>query len=129
MRENTPHDDWYQNPAARRLVPSDGAYPRAPRKAALNHAWKAGHVTSDDAWRRAKPFRGVETARVRYLSEAECLRLVNACEPAFRDLVRGAMLTGCRYSELTTVHVADFNADAGVVTVRDSKAASRVMLC
>jgi len=79
-------------------------------------------VTSDDAWRRAKPFRGVETARVRYLSEAECLRLVNACEPAFRDLVRGAMLTGCRYSELTTVHVADFNADAGVVTVRDSKA-------
>ena len=32
------------------------------------------------------------------------------------------MLTGCRYSELTTMHVADFNADAGVVTVRESKA-------
>jgi integrase len=62
-----------------------------------------------------------ETARVRYLSEAECVRLVNACEPAFRNLVRGAMLTGCRYSELTMMHVADFNADAGVVTVRESK--------
>jgi hypothetical protein len=47
-------------------------------KAALNHAWKAGHATSDDAWRRVKPFRAVETARVRYLSEAECVRLVNA---------------------------------------------------
>jgi integrase len=58
---------------------------------------------------------------VRYLSEAECVRLVNACEPAFRNLVRGAMLTGCRYSELTTMRVADFNADAGVVTVRESK--------
>jgi integrase len=91
-------------------------------KAALNHAWKAGHVTSDDTWRRVKPFRAVETARVRYLSGAECVRLVNACEPTFRNLVRGAMLTGCRYSELTTMHVADFNADAGVVTVRDSKA-------
>jgi integrase len=91
-------------------------------KAALNHAWKAGHVASDDAWRRVKPFRAVETARVRYLSEAECMRLVNACEPAFRDLVRGALLTGCRYSELTTMHVADFNADAGVVIVRESKA-------
>src|SRR5262249_60137271 len=68
------------------------------------------------------PFKGVDTARVRYLSEAECVRLVNACEPAFRNLVRGALLTGCRYSELTGMHVADFNADAGVATVRESKA-------
>jgi integrase len=50
------------------------------------------------------------------------VRLVNACEPSFRNLVRGAMLTGCRYSELTAMHVADFNSDAGVVTVRESKA-------
>jgi integrase len=91
-------------------------------KAALNHAWKAGHVASDDAWRRVKPFKAVETARIRYLSEAECVRLVNACEPAFRNLVRGAMLTGCRYSELASMQVSDFNADAGVVTMRDSKA-------
>jgi integrase len=90
-------------------------------KAALNHAWKSGHVASDDAWRRVKPFRAVEMARVRYLSEAECVRLVNACQPAFRNLVRGALLTGCRYSELTAMHAADFNADAGVVTVRESK--------
>jgi integrase len=31
-------------------------------------------------------------------------------------------LTGCRYSELTKLRTADFNADAGVVTVRESKA-------
>jgi integrase len=91
-------------------------------KAALNHAWKAGHVASDDAWRRARPFKAVETARVRYLSEDECTRLVNACEPTFRTLVCGALLTGCRYSELAALQTADFNADAGVVTVRESKA-------
>ena len=91
-------------------------------KAALNHAWKAGHVASDDAWRRVKPFKGVETALVRYLSEAECVRLVNACEPAFRNLVRGAVLTGCRYSELAGMQASDFNAEAGVITVRESKA-------
>jgi integrase len=78
-------------------------------------------VASDDAWRRVKPFKAVETARVRYLSDAECVRVVNACEPDFRSLVRGALLTGCRYSELTAMHAADFNADAGVVTVRASK--------
>ena len=92
-------------------------------KAALNYAWKAGHVASDDAWRRVKPFKGVETARIRYLSEDECVRLVNACAPDFRNLVRGALLTGCRYSELAALHAADFNPDAGIVTVRDSKAA------
>jgi integrase len=62
-----------------------------------------------------------EIRGVRYLAEAECVRLVNACGPAFRNLVRGALLTGCRYSELTAMRVADFNADAGVVTVRESK--------
>jgi integrase len=91
-------------------------------RAALNHAWKAGHVASDDAWRRVKQFKAVETALVRYLSDTECARLVNACEPIFRNLVRGGLLTGCRYSELTGMHVSDFNADAGVITVRESKA-------
>ncbi|MGB6939573.1 MAG: site-specific integrase [Xanthobacteraceae bacterium] len=91
-------------------------------KAALNHTWEAGHVASDDAWRRVRPFKSVETARVRYLSEAEFTRLVNACEPDFRNLVRGALLTGCRYSELARMRVGDFNSDAGVVTIRESKA-------
>jgi integrase len=50
------------------------------------------------------------------------MRLVNACEPTFRNLVRGALLTGCRYSELTALTVADFSPDAGVITVRTSKA-------
>ena len=90
-------------------------------KAALNHAWKAGHTTTDDAWRRVRPFRSVDTARIRYLNESECVRLVNACEPSFRQLVRGALLTGCRYSELAAMLTADFNADAGMVTVRESK--------
>jgi integrase len=91
-------------------------------KAALNHAWKAGQVPSDEAWRRVRPFKAVQTARVRYLSGAECTRLVNACDPAFRNLVRAALLTGCRYSELAALRAADFNADAGVVTISHSKA-------
>jgi integrase len=90
-------------------------------KAALNYSWKQGHVDSDDAWRRVRPFRAVETARVRYLTKDECVRLVNACEPSFRNLVRGALLTGCRYSELARMCAADFNPDADMVTVRDSK--------
>ena len=90
-------------------------------RAALNRAFQEGKVASDAAWRRVKPFRGVDAARVRYLQLAECARLVNACEPAFRRLVEAALLTGCRYGELCGLDVADFHADAGTIHVRTSK--------
>jgi integrase len=94
-------------------------------KAALNHAFVERRVASDEAWRRVKPFREVDTAIVRYLTAAECLRLVNASEPGFRDLVRAALLTGCRYGELTRMVVADFDGRAGSVAVRLSKAGKK----
>jgi integrase len=91
-------------------------------KAALNYAFHEGRVASDEAWRKVKPFREVDAAVVRFLTAAETVRLANAAEPPFRELVQGALLTGCRYGELTRMKVADFNAEAGVVTVRTSKA-------
>lgn len=90
-------------------------------KAALNFAFNSHKVPSDDAWRKVKPFRGVDTALLRYLSEAEAQRLVNACKPALRSLVRAALLTGCRYGELTRLRAGDFNPDAGTLLVRESK--------
>jgi integrase len=90
-------------------------------KAALNHAYHDGKVPSDEAWRRAKPFRNVDSPKIGYLSVAEATRLVNACEPAFRPLVQAALLTGCRYGELIKMACHDFNPDAGCVTVRESK--------
>jgi hypothetical protein len=32
-------------------------------KAALNHAWRSGHIKSDSAWRRVRGFKGVGAAR------------------------------------------------------------------
>lgn len=91
-------------------------------KGALNYAWREGKVTcSDEAWRRVEPFENVDAARVRYLTVAEAKRLLNACKPDFRKLVQGALETGARYGELGRLRVADFNADAGTVTVRVSK--------
>jgi integrase len=90
-------------------------------RAALNLAFNRGKVAGDTGWRRVKPFRGADAARVRYLQVAEAKRLVNACPPDFRALVRGALFTGARYSELSRLDVADFNADSGTVMVRQSK--------
>jgi len=90
-------------------------------KAALNRAWRAGRIADDGAWRKVRPFRNVDTPVVRYLSEIECKRLVNACPADFRQIVRAALLTGCRYAELASLTIADFNPDAGTLVIRTSK--------
>jgi integrase len=90
-------------------------------RAALNHAFKRGKVASDRAWRLVEPFEDVETARVAYLQIAECQRLINASEPEFRLLVKGALLTGARYGELGRLDVSDFNRDSGTLIIRQSK--------
>jgi integrase len=91
-------------------------------KAALNHAYDEGHVPSRDAWgRKLKPFRGVETARVRYLTVAEARRLINASHSEFRPLLRAALETGARYGELVRLEMQDFNCDAGTIAIRKSK--------
>ncbi len=90
-------------------------------KAALNYAWKEGKVESDTAWRKVKPFKNVCAPVERYLSEAECVRLSNVCASDFRRLLNGALFTGCRYGELISLKVSDFNPDAGTIQVRVSK--------
>jgi integrase len=90
-------------------------------RAALNRAYQAGRVASDQAWRRVKPFAKVDEAVVRYLTADEVRRLVGACEVKFRRLTQAALLTGCRYSELTRLRVSAFNPDSGTIAIRLSK--------
>lgn len=90
-------------------------------KAALNLAYRDGKIASDDAWRRVSPFRNADAPRIRFLTDAEAVRLVNAADPAFRPMISAALLTGSRYGELCRFRVADFNAEAGSLHVRVSK--------
>lgn len=90
-------------------------------KAALNFAYHEGRTPSADEWRKVKPYPGVDVPKVRYLTEKECTRLMNACEPDFRSLVQGALLTGCRYGELIRLEVGDYHADAGSIHIRVAK--------
>jgi integrase len=90
-------------------------------KAALNHAFTEGKVESDLAWRKVKPFPKVNRSRARYLTLAECKRLLTACDPEFRLLVRAGLETGARYSELARLRVEDFNPDSGTIHIGKSK--------
>ena len=88
--------------------------------AALNLA-----VTEEKApagpWRYVLPFKDVARSRLRYLTVAECKRLLNACDPEFRNLVHALLLTGCRYQEIARLRVQDFNPDARTLHIQLSK--------
>ena len=90
-------------------------------KAALNLAYREGKVASDDAWRRVQPFKGADAPRIRYLTDAEAVRLVNAADPSFRPMITAALLTGARYGELVRFRVSDLDPKAGTLHVRVSK--------
>ena len=90
-------------------------------KAALNFAYHEGRVSDRSAWDQVKPFRNADSPRIRHLSRTEARRLVNASDPEFRPLVRGALLTGCRYGELASLQAGDFDGDAAVLFVNETK--------
>jgi integrase len=90
-------------------------------RAALNLAFHDGKVEHDTTWRKVRPFKGVGAARVRYLTAAEGVRLINACDQELRPLVRAGLYTGCRYGELGRLQCQDFDAAAGTIAVRQSK--------
>jgi integrase len=93
-------------------------------RAALNYALDRGRdtgVIDGSAWRSVQPFKGVGQARTRILDIADQVRLVNACPPDFRRLVRGALLTGARYGELARVKVGDFDREARTLWIAPGK--------
>jgi integrase len=90
-------------------------------RAALTMVWGDGKVASDAAWRKVKPFRGADAARIQLLTVAEAKRLINSCDADFRKMVEAALQTGCRYGELANLTARDFNPDAGTIAITVSK--------
>jgi integrase len=88
--------------------------------AALNLAVNEENAP-EGSWRYVQPFKDVARSRMRYLTVAECKRLLNACDPHFRDLVHALLLTGCRYQEVARLRAEDFNPDAGTLHIKQSK--------
>jgi integrase len=90
-------------------------------KAILNRAFHDGLATDDSAWRKVRPFPKVDEARIRFLSDAEGTRLINACPADLRALVRSALLTGARYGELVAMRAQDVDLRGERIYISHSK--------
>ena len=78
-------------------------------KAALTFVLEEGYVKGTDfAWRGVQGFRVNRGGRFRFLSSDDQRMFVAACEGDFRRLVMGALYTGARSKELTSLRVENF---------------------
>lgn len=93
-------------------------------RAALNLAFQREAIESDAAWRRIKPFPGVDAARARWLTLPEAKRLIAASSGDFRRLVEAALHTGARYGELAALRVGISIARTGPCTSEPARAGS-----
>jgi integrase len=90
-------------------------------KAILNKAFHDGLVSDNVEWRKVLPFKNADEARIRFLTDAEAVRLVNACPADLRALVRAALLTGARYGELVGLKAQDVDLRAGQIYLAPAK--------
>lgn len=94
-------------------------------KAMLNRAFQDGIAPDDSAWRKVKPFANADEARIRFLTDAEATRLVNASDAKLRQLIRAALLTGARYGELVQMRAHDVNVPESRVHIAPAKSGKR----
>jgi integrase len=91
-------------------------------KAALTQCIERNIADSPDRpWQLVRRFRGTSKARMRFLTVEEQVRLVGACPDYFARLVSGALLTGCRYGEMTRLRCKDYDPNNGSIFVEESK--------
>ena len=90
-------------------------------RACFRMAWENGEIESDRAWRCLKRLPHADTPRNEFLTRPQCQALLKACGPELRQLVLGALYTGCRVSELAQMKVRDVGGHFFGVYVRPLK--------
>jgi integrase len=90
-------------------------------KAILNKAFQDELVSDDTAWRRVKSFANADEPVIRFLTEAECTRLINAARPDLRQIIKAALFTGARYSEITGLAAKNVNPDTAAIYIQPAK--------
>jgi integrase len=90
-------------------------------RALLNRAYDNQHVTSKAPWDTVSEFESVDVAKNEYLTIDEAKRFLEVCAQDFRDLVKGALITGCRYGELCNLKVSAYDRNLQALSIIQAK--------
>ncbi len=94
-------------------------------RSALNKALKAGHVTSDFAWRNTlAPTPGADGRRDVYLTRQERQKLIDCAQPALSLFIKALCSLPLRPGAVAGLTVGDFDRKQSILTVRKDKAGS-----
>lgn len=76
-------------------------------RTALKLAWENGETDDDRSWRCIRRLPNRAKSRFLYLDRSECSALLAVCRDDLKNLVLGALYTGCRVTELERLRVRD----------------------
>lgn len=98
-------------------------------RAALNMAYKDGHVTSDFAWRgKLRPIKAADNRRTDYLDTAQRRKLVENAPADLADFLRGMSLVPLRPGALAALTAGDFDKRLKTLRVgKDKSGADRTI--
>lgn len=82
---------------------------------------KHSEITSNKAWSTVEKLDKAESEKQEFLSVEEVQKVLDVCEKDFRALTYAAIVTGCRYNELATMTVANYNAANGSISLVQPK--------
>lgn len=91
---------------------------------ALKLAWENGETDNERAWRCIRRLPNRARPRTLFLDRQECSALLDRCRPDLRELVLGALYTGCRVTELERLRVRDVAQNVFGLYVQASKSGS-----
>jgi integrase len=98
-------------------------------RAALNHAYLEGLVTSDFAWRgKLRPLKDADRSRELYLDKEQRRALIAKASPHMAQFLRGLSLLPLRPGALAALTVRNFDRRRGLLTVgKDKHGKDRVL--
>jgi integrase len=90
-------------------------------QAILNLAYNNEKVKSHTAWSTLEAFKNTDRMRTDSLTTDEAKRFIEVCDDDFREMVLGALYTGCRYGELCGMKVKTYDSLNGSIEVLQGK--------
>jgi len=90
-------------------------------RALLTLSYSNQHVSTKAAWETAKRFEDVDRAKNEYLTLPEAKTFLKVCPQDFKDLVQGALITGCRYGELASLTVKAYDVQLSAISLVQKK--------